>query len=94
MLALLTELEALTRAITRAVRINLDGMIANSDTSYLTNTSVKALATTRAVMLCLATATATVAHMVTFVVVVPTTAFVPFNQIHSYSSGLTLRKVL
>jgi hypothetical protein len=51
MFALLTELEALTRAITRAVRINLDGMIANSDTSHLTNTSVKALTATAAIML-------------------------------------------
>jgi hypothetical protein len=85
--ALLAELEALASAVLCTVGINLDGVITDSyraRTAPTLQRAVVALATTRAVVLCLATATAAVAHVITFVVVVPTTAFIPFDQVHYF----------
>ena len=93
MLTLLTELKALAGAVLRTIGVNLDGVITDSyraRTTPAVQRAVVTLTTTRAVMLCLAAATAAVAHVVTFVIVVPTTALIPFNQVHYFFSFLIL----
>jgi hypothetical protein len=89
-LALLTELEALARAVLRVVGVNLDSIITDSDrprSGPVRHGAVVAFTTTRAIMLCFVTATRAVAPVIAFVVVVPTTAFIPFYETHVISKG-------
>jgi hypothetical protein len=89
-LALLAELEALARAVLRIVGVNLDSIITDSDRPWsgpARHGAVVTLTTTRAIMLCFVTATRAVAPVIAFVVVVPTTAFIPFYETHVISKG-------
>ena len=88
MLALLAELEALARAVLCTVGVNLDGVITNSDrpgTGPARELPIITRHATTGFVLRFAAASGAVAPVISFVVVVPTTAFVPFNEVHKIS---------